>query len=85
MILKALRLSATPNTRLILLENIVPYAVAGPEQNTPGDKAPVPPAPFLPNLGVVNLSCYIAGMHVRERQQLLFAIGSVSRNWLYYR
>jgi len=67
LILKALRLSVTPNTRLILLENIVPYAVAGLEQNAPGDKVPVPPAPLLPNLGVVNLSCYIADMHVRER------------------
>ncbi|KIM88279.1 hypothetical protein PILCRDRAFT_3298, partial [Piloderma croceum F 1598] len=40
LILKALRLSATPNMKLILLENIVPYAVAGLELNTPGDKVP---------------------------------------------
>jgi len=64
LILKALRLSATPDTRLILLENIVPYAVAVLEQNTPGDKAPVPPAPLLPNFGVANLPCYLADIHM---------------------
>jgi hypothetical protein len=66
-ILKALRASATPNTKLILLENIVPYAIVGLEQNTPGDEVPVLPAPLLPNLGAVNLQCYFADMHVRAR------------------
>ncbi|KIM88278.1 hypothetical protein PILCRDRAFT_62458, partial [Piloderma croceum F 1598] len=64
LILKALCLSAAPNMKLILLENIVPYAVAGLELNTPGDKVPVPPAPLLPHLGMVNLSCYIADIHM---------------------
>ncbi|KIM79869.1 hypothetical protein PILCRDRAFT_790698 [Piloderma croceum F 1598] len=63
-ILKALRASATPNTKLILLENIVPYAIVGLEQNTPGDEVPVLPAPLLPNLGAVNLQCYFADMHM---------------------
>ncbi|KIM79035.1 hypothetical protein PILCRDRAFT_823892 [Piloderma croceum F 1598] len=64
LILKALRPSATQNTKLILLENIVPYAIAGHEQKIPGEKMPVPPTPLLPNLGVVNLACYIADMHM---------------------
>jgi hypothetical protein len=80
LILKALRPSATPDTKLILMENIVPYAVAGSEQNIPGDKAPVPPAPLLPNLGVVNLACYIADIHVRVRFPF-FAIHSGSHEF----
>jgi len=55
LILKALRSPATPETKLTLMEYIVPYAVAGPEQTTPGDKVPVPPAPVLPNLGYCEL------------------------------
>jgi len=74
LILKALRHSATPNTKLILMENIVPYAVSGPEQNIPGDKVPFP---LLPNLGVVNLGCYISDIHVRSG--LSFAFDSVSQ------
>ena len=65
LILKALRPSATPDTKLILMENVVPYAVSEFEQNAPGDKVSTPPAPLLPNLGVVNLACYIADIHVR--------------------
>jgi len=63
-ILKALRPSATPNTKLVLMENIVPYAAPGLEQNTPGDKFSVPPAPLLPNLGVVNFACYVSDIHM---------------------
>jgi hypothetical protein len=58
---------ATPNTKLILLKNIVPYTVVSIEQNTPGDKVPVPPAPLLPNLGAVNLPCYFVDIHVHAR------------------
>jgi hypothetical protein len=75
LILKALRPSATQNTKLILLENIVPYAVDGLEKNIPGEKVPIPPAPLLPNLGVVNLACYIADMHVRVDSFLRYWIG----------
>jgi hypothetical protein len=65
LILKALRPSATPNTKLILMENIVPYAAADIEEKIPGDKFLSPPAPLLPNFGVVNFGCYVADIHVR--------------------
>ena len=58
---------ATPNTKLILLKNIVPYTVVSIEQNTPSDKVPVPPALLLPNLGAVNLPCYFVDIHVHAR------------------
>jgi hypothetical protein len=71
---------ATPNTKLILLENIVPYAVVGIEQNTPGDKVPVPPAPLLPNLGTVNLLCYFVDIHVHAR--LISLVLCLIVNWV---
>lgn len=76
LILKALRPSAAPNTKLVLLENLVPYAVPGLEQNIPGDKVSVPPAPLLPNLGAVNFFCYMVDMHVRPEAFLRLMTGS---------
>jgi len=63
-ILKALRPSATPNTKLIVLDQILPHAVPGLEENNPGDKISIPPVPLLPNWGAVNVSCYMTDIHM---------------------
>lgn len=71
-ILKALRPSATPNTKLIVLDQILPHAVPGLEENNPGDKISIPPVPLLPNWGAVNVSCYMTDIHVRANSLLCF-------------
>lgn len=68
--MRALRLSASSNTKLVLMEHIVPHAVFGLAQNTLGDKVPIPPAPLLPNLGIVSLGCYVLDLAVRARLPL---------------
>jgi hypothetical protein len=61
LILKALRLSATPNTKLILLENIVPYAVAGLEQNISRRQSACPSRSFASKFGCGELVVLYCG------------------------
>ena len=68
-ILKHLRMAAKPETRLIILEQVVLYACH--EQPTPegiecATAGPPAPAPLLANMGYANLSGYLVDMQVRR-------------------
>lgn len=54
-ILKRLRASAGPSTKLILCDYLVPYAAASNDEFADIQGSEVPPAPYplLPNLGAV--------------------------------
>ena len=66
--LSQLRAAATPQTQLIVIDNVMPYACRGAEQtlNIPGaDKVrPIAPKPLLPNFGVAGLMTYLADIAV---------------------
>lgn len=66
-ILKALRKSAGPNTQLIFLEQIVPYACAdtGISDTIPGAAQAVPPPPLMPNMGIMGHTSYLGDLIVR--------------------
>ena len=68
-ILKQLRNAATPSTKLVVLEMIMPYACHDDSDDIAGGMAstlPVKaPSPLLANWGGVNDSMYILDMTVR--------------------
>ncbi|KAI5119663.1 hypothetical protein M0805_007754 [Coniferiporia weirii] len=59
-ILRNLRAAAGAQTRLVLVDSIIDYACAAPNQValTGASPAPAPPAPLLPNMGGANLLSY---------------------------
>ncbi|KAK2463359.1 hypothetical protein APHAL10511_004670 [Amanita phalloides] len=65
-ILKQLRGAATPNTKLVILEVVLPYTCHDPRDDNPGSViggVPVKaPAPLLANWGTVNEIAYILDM-----------------------
>ncbi|KAH7103685.1 O-methyltransferase [Auriculariales sp. MPI-PUGE-AT-0066] len=67
-ILKHLRAAASAKTRLIVIEQIVPYACAGAPIDTSHIKGaaevalPPPPAPLIANMGFVSLPAYLGDM-----------------------
>ena len=67
-ILKHLRAAAKPETRLVVLEQIVLYACAQPTpEGIKGTSAGPPvPAPLLANMGYASLSGYLMDMQVRR-------------------
>jgi hypothetical protein len=75
-ILKQLRASAQADTKLVLLESIIPLACHDPA-NDDGEKEGVfklegaksneAPAPLLPNHGAVNSMCYNLDLMVSSR------------------
>lgn len=70
-ILKQLRAAAQPNTKLVLLESIIPLACHDPanedgvDELIPGAKIAEAPAPLLPNYGEAKMMPYIADLGVR--------------------
>jgi hypothetical protein len=66
-ILSQLRASAQPTTKLLIMDNIVPYACpcAGQFPDIPGSELPPVPSPLLPNLGIANARLFTTDMNVR--------------------
>lgn len=65
-ILKAIRASAGPSSKLLLVEDLRPYACVDTTaaMEIPGGVAPVPPPPLLPNWGHASLFGYLADLEV---------------------
>ncbi|KAF7362921.1 hypothetical protein MVEN_00643100 [Mycena venus] len=70
-ILKHLRAAALPNTKLVLIEKIVPFAsaedvVASATKHIPGASRPTAESPLLPNWGAATADLYLYDltMHV---------------------
>lgn len=65
-ILKAIRASAGPSSKLLLVEDLRPYACVDTTaaSEIPGGVAPVPPLPLLPNWGHASLFGYLADLEV---------------------
>ena len=65
-ILKRLREAARPETRLVVVEMLLPYACMDPTAHVgiPGAEQPHVPAPLLANLGRVSLQPYLTDITV---------------------
>ncbi|EMD33481.1 hypothetical protein CERSUDRAFT_87325 [Gelatoporia subvermispora B] len=65
-ILRQLRDAATPSTKLVLIDNILPYACRADGLAVPGARAPDVPEPLLPNLGGAGILpyCFDLSMYV---------------------
>ena len=74
-ILKHLRIAAKPETRLVILEQLILYACAQPTpEGIEGTSAGPPvPAPLLANMGYASLSGYLIDMQVRRVRPFLEA------------
>lgn len=65
-ILTQLREAATPQTQLIIVDNLMSYACVNEQLKTiPGAERPLPPAPLLPNGGHASAISYSQDMQVR--------------------
>lgn len=66
-ILSQLRASAQPTTKLLIMDNIVPYACPTSSEfpDIPGSEIPPVPSPLLPNLGIANARLFATDMTVR--------------------
>lgn len=67
-ILKQLRISAEPSTKLVIMDQIVPYACSSGDTfaDIPGAEVPLPPSPLLANLGVAKIQTPFMDLNVRE-------------------
>lgn len=69
-ILKQLRVAATPNTKLVAMESIVPYACRDPrtvdKDGIPGAVPHEAPEPLLANFGPINDMQYNSDFTVRN-------------------
>ncbi|KAJ8502698.1 hypothetical protein ONZ45_g11512 [Pleurotus djamor] len=69
-ILSHLRAAAKPETKLVIIERIIPYACLPDEeikklsQEIPGSELPQAPQPLLPNFGRAGASPYLADVHL---------------------
>ncbi|PFH49323.1 hypothetical protein AMATHDRAFT_147951 [Amanita thiersii Skay4041] len=68
-ILRNLRSAASSDTKLLIVDQIVPYACPDKnalaiEENIPGAKQPVPPKPLLTNLGKANAIAYLGDLQM---------------------
>jgi hypothetical protein len=64
-ILAQLRDSAMPEAKLVIVDQIIPYATESDLVNSiPGTARPAPPAPLLRNMGVASAVPYWADIHV---------------------
>ncbi|KAJ6602649.1 O-methyltransferase [Mycena vulgaris] len=64
-ILSALRGSAIPEAKLVIVDQIIPYATESDLVNSiPGTARPAPPAPLLRNMGVASAVPYWADIHM---------------------
>jgi hypothetical protein len=67
-ILKHLRSAAQTSTKLIIVDNIVPYCIptGGKFSDIPGAEVGSTPEPLLANLGLANGYIYVADLQVRN-------------------
>ncbi|KAJ7159946.1 O-methyltransferase [Mycena crocata] len=66
-ILAHLRSSAAPGSKLVIVDQIIPYATESKLENSiPGTARPIPPAPLLRNMGTASAVAYWADMHKRN-------------------
>ncbi|KAK6991803.1 O-methyltransferase [Favolaschia claudopus] len=64
-ILTQLRAASTHDTKLVIVDQIIPYATESPLTNSiPGLARPAPPAPLLRNMGVAMAVPYWADIHM---------------------
>ncbi|TFY69030.1 hypothetical protein EVG20_g3320 [Dentipellis fragilis] len=64
-ILRNLRKAATPNTRLLVVDNIISYACKEEAaKDIPGAAMPLPPAPLLANWGPASSMSYLADIQM---------------------
>ncbi|KAJ7207224.1 O-methyltransferase [Mycena pura] len=64
-ILAHLRAAATPKTKLIIVDQIIPYATESAlVDSLPGMARPAPPAPLLRNMGAASAVPYWADLHM---------------------
>ena len=64
-ILSHVRASATPETKLVVVDQVVPYASKSLEVDAiPGAAKPPTPAALLPNLGAASATVYWSDLHV---------------------
>ena len=72
-ILKQLRLSAGPHTKLLIIDCVVEHACDTPHLG-PSSSSPSVPAPLLPNLGGANLLTYTVDLAVSVINILILAL-----------
>ena len=72
-ILKQLRLSAGPHTKLLIIDCVVEYACDTPHLGQSSSSTSVP-APLLPNLGGANLLTYTVDLAVSVINILILAL-----------
>lgn len=66
-ILQRLRDAATPSTRLMIIDNLMPYACVDDNlKNIPNAQYSLPPAPLLPNSGHASAVAYFEDMQMIE-------------------
>ncbi|KAJ7730737.1 S-adenosyl-L-methionine-dependent methyltransferase [Mycena metata] len=64
-ILRILRAVADESTKLLLVDNIVPYACNETQsKDIPGAERPLPPPPLLPNLGHAGIIAYYTDLNM---------------------
>ncbi|KAJ6478129.1 O-methyltransferase [Mycena vitilis] len=64
-ILSQLRAAATPKSKLVIVDQIIPYATESAlVDSIPGTARPLPPAPLLRNMGAANAVPYWADIHM---------------------
>lgn len=82
-LLRKLREAATPNTRLVIVDNLMSFACVNEElKKIPGALPPLPPAPLLPNGGHSSTIAYFEDIQVRVYVHFKFiAIADGSLQW----
>ncbi|KAJ7135582.1 S-adenosyl-L-methionine-dependent methyltransferase [Mycena epipterygia] len=65
-ILKHLRDAATPTTKLVVLETVVPQASGADKHEIPGATRPIAPPPLLPNWGIATAEIYNTDMSMHN-------------------
>ncbi|KAG6889611.1 hypothetical protein C0995_016137 [Termitomyces sp. Mi166 len=81
-ILKALRAAATPNTKLVVIDNIVAYACHDPTiESGLNSGYKEAPAPLLPNYGAVNVMPYLLDLALQPIRiaQMMFWLNAQER------
>ena len=66
-ILRHIRASAGPSSRIMIVDNLIPYACLNEStKNIPGAEAPLLPEPLLPNGGYAGAVSYLVDMNMIE-------------------
>lgn len=66
-ILARLRAAATPDTKLLVIDALIPFAcrVSADDRAVPGSAMQEAPHPLLPNYGAANENAYMVDLAVR--------------------